>query len=121
MFGADYGLERALDTARLTNHDTHPTQPPRTYLPLSLTSPPCLPRPCRAIPCHIVSCRAVPSRGAASRPVAFRAVPYRGLVHAYWAPNLWAVYLFLDRVFLAVLKVTGWAAASTGTGSTTGA
>lgn len=45
----------------------------------------------------------------------------RGLVHAYWAPNAWALYLFSDRIFLAVLKVVGLADASAGTGSTTGA
>lgn len=49
------------------------------------------------------------------------ATPCRGLVHAYWAPNAWAVYLFSDRVFLAVLKAVGLADASAGTGSTTGA
>eukprot|EP00903_Cladosiphon_okamuranus_P012361 g11588.t2 len=53
--------------------------------------------------------------------LAARLFPFgRGLVHAYWAPNLWAVYLFLDRVFLAVLKVAGLAASSVRTGSTTG-
>ncbi|CAM9362372.1 unnamed protein product [Scytosiphon promiscuus] len=43
-----------------------------------------------------------------------------GLVHAYWAPNVWAVYLFLDRVLLALLKVIGLATAADGKGSTTG-
>jgi alpha-1,3-glucosyltransferase len=28
----------------------------------------------------------------------------RGLVHSYWAPNVWAVYYFLDRFAYAALK-----------------
>jgi alpha-1,3-glucosyltransferase len=28
----------------------------------------------------------------------------RGLVHSYWAPNVWAVYYFFDRLAYAVLK-----------------
>ncbi|CAB1107431.1 unnamed protein product [Ectocarpus sp. CCAP 1310/34] len=45
---------------------------------------------------------------------------FPGLVHAYWAPNVWAVYLLLDRALLASLKVAGLAAASDGKGATTG-
>eukprot|EP00922_Rhytidocystis_sp_ex-Travisia-forbesii_P060600 GHVS01089844.1.p1 GENE.GHVS01089844.1~~GHVS01089844.1.p1 ORF type:complete len:446 (+),score=25.40 GHVS01089844.1:88-1425(+) len=40
------------------------------------------------------------------REMISRLFPFgRGLVHSYWAPNVWALYLMLDRGVLAIMKV----------------
>jgi alpha-1,3-glucosyltransferase len=38
----------------------------------------------------------------------------RGLVHSYWAPNVWALYVFADRVLLKVLRRSAGAGATRG-------
>lgn len=43
----------------------------------------------------------------------------RGLCHAYWAPNVWAVYSFLDRVLIVAAPYLGLKVDSTAVNSVT--
>ncbi|KAI9348721.1 glycosyl transferase [Zopfochytrium polystomum] len=43
----------------------------------------------------------------------------RGLNHAYWAPNFWALYAFLDRVAIAAMRVARLDTSSLNTDSMT--
>lgn len=53
------------------------------------------------------------ANGAAQLSQIFlRLFPFdRGLVHTYWAPNLWAVYCFIDRLLLKACAVRSFATA----------
>ena len=54
--------------------------------------------------------------GAALAELTGRLFPFdaRGLVHSYWAPNVWALYVFADRVLLKVLRRSAGAGATRG-------
>ena len=54
--------------------------------------------------------------GKALAELAGRLFPFdaRGLVHSYWAPNVWALYVFADRVLLKVLRRSAGAGATRG-------
>ncbi|CAD7952869.1 unnamed protein product [Amoebophrya sp. A25] len=63
----------------------------------------------------VFALRVVGGTIAEGKQIVSRLFPFgRGLTHAYWAPNVWALYNFADRVLAKILRVENTGGATSG-------
>ena len=84
------------------------------FIPFILftTSPPSRAFPCLPVPTPTLSGVVHDNYTVCWGPmqqIISRLFPFgRGLVHAYWAPNIWALYLSIDKCLAYLSRITTW-------------